>query len=275
MRVRIYHQIIHKLEPGLRIATATIKLTPRNHEGQHIVRWPLDVQPDCRLYPHEDAFGNLCHTFSVEGPLEHITLLAEGDVETRDMTGVVRGTVERFPPSLFLRQTDFTMPDAQIEAMAAEAVDADGPLAQAHALMGLIHEAIAEVPVESAAVARAAAAVLAEGAGTSGEIAHVFTSAARHLRIPARHISGYATQDDAPGTAREWAEVHVPKLGWVAFDCGRKVCATEEHVRVAVALDSLGVAPVRGTGINASEEARANAVTHSSHHGQSQSQTQE
>ncbi|OYZ89651.1 MAG: transglutaminase, partial [Xanthobacter sp. 17-67-6] len=103
MRVRIYHQIIHKLEPGLRIATATIKLTPRNHEGQHIVRWPLDVQPDCRLYPHEDAFGNLCHTFSVEGPLDHITLLAEGDVETRDMTGVVRGTVERFPPSLFLR----------------------------------------------------------------------------------------------------------------------------------------------------------------------------
>ncbi|OYW35268.1 MAG: transglutaminase, partial [Azorhizobium sp. 12-66-6] len=59
MRVRIYHQIIHKLEPGLRIATATIKLTPRNHEGQHIMRWPLDVQPDCRLYPHEDAFGNL------------------------------------------------------------------------------------------------------------------------------------------------------------------------------------------------------------------------
>ncbi|MFG1423757.1 transglutaminase family protein [Roseixanthobacter liquoris] len=275
MRVRIYHQIIHKLEPGLRIATATIKLTPRNHEGQHIVRWPLDVHPDCRLYSHEDAFGNLCHTFSVEGPLEQITLLAEGDVETRDMTGVVRGTVERFPPSLFLRQTDFTVPDAKIEALAAQAADADGPLAQAHALMALVHDAIEEIPVESAALARAAAAVLAGGEGTSGEIAHVFTAAARHLRIPARHISGYATQDDEPGTAREWAEVHVPKLGWVAFDCGRKVCATEEHVRVAVALDSLGVAPVRGTGINASTEATANAVTYAARHGQSQSQTQE
>jgi transglutaminase-like putative cysteine protease len=43
-----------------------------------------------------------------------------------------------------------------------------------------------------------------------------------------------------------WAEAHVPSIGWVAFDPANGICATESHVRVAVGLDYLGAAPVRG-----------------------------
>jgi transglutaminase-like putative cysteine protease len=39
----------------------------------------------------------------------------------------------------------------------------------------------------------------------------------------------------------------VPKLGWVAFDAANGICATDAHVRVAVGLDYLGAAPLRGT----------------------------
>ena len=44
-----------------------------------------------------------------------------------------------------------------------------------------------------------------------------------------------------------WAEAFVPDLGWVAFDTANGICATDAHVRVAVGLDYLGAAPVRGT----------------------------
>ena len=44
-----------------------------------------------------------------------------------------------------------------------------------------------------------------------------------------------------------WAEAFVPDLGWVAFDPTNGICATDAHVRVAVGLDYLGAAPVRGT----------------------------
>jgi transglutaminase-like putative cysteine protease len=43
-----------------------------------------------------------------------------------------------------------------------------------------------------------------------------------------------------------WAEAHVPDLGWMGFDPANDMCATGRHVRVAVGLDYLGAAPVRG-----------------------------
>jgi len=47
--------------------------------------------------------------------------------------------------------------------------------------------------------------------------------------------------------AHNWAEAHVPGLGWVGFDPSLGVCVTEAHVRVAIGLDYLGAAPTRGS----------------------------
>ena len=56
------------------------------------------------------------------------------------------------------------------------------------------------------------------------------------------------------------AEAHVAGLGWVGFDAVNCVCPTDAYVRVAVGLDALGAAPVRGTRYGASEETLAVAV---------------
>lgn len=80
MRVRIRHEITQRFEPGSRNLSVTVRLTPRPHEGQFIQRWTLDLNNDCRLHPQEDAFGNLCHAFSVDGPTDHVTVIAEGEV---------------------------------------------------------------------------------------------------------------------------------------------------------------------------------------------------
>jgi transglutaminase-like putative cysteine protease len=52
---------------------------------------------------------------------------------------------------------------------------------------------------------------------------------------------------DACCERHAWAEAFVPELGWVAFDAANGLCAAETHVRVAVGLDSLSAAPLRGT----------------------------
>ena len=39
----------------------------------------------------------------------------------------------------------------------------------------------------------------------------------------------------------------MPDLGWVGFDPANGICTTDAHARVAVGLDYLGAAPVRGT----------------------------
>ena len=248
MRIRIRHEVRHGLEFSQRHATATIRLTPRSHVGQHVLRWSLDVLSDSRLYPQEDAFGNLAHTFSLEGPADSLTVIAEGEVETQDTNGIMRGTVERFPTSFFLRQTPLTEPSAEIVELAGQvAAQDEDDLGRLHALMGLIHDRFVESAEAGGAVA-AAQVMKAEDGVSSSSLAHLFTAVARHLRIPARQVSGYVVDEEAGSAYREWVEGHAPKIGWVAFDCGRCLCATDAYVRLAVGLDALGVAPVRALG---------------------------
>ena len=54
-----------------------------------------------------------------------------------------------------------------------------------------------------------------------------------------------------------WAEAYVPDLGWVAFDPANGTCPTDAYVRVAVGLDYLGAAPVRGSRYGGGSEALA------------------
>lgn len=258
MRVRIRHEITQRFEPGSRNLSVIVRLTPRPHEGQFIQRWTLDLNSDCRLHPQEDAFGNFCHAFSVEGPTDHVTVVAEGEVETFDTTGIVRGAVEPFPPALYLRETTLTHPTAAVIAFADEALKdtPEDPLSQLHALMVRVHESLEEVEPTGSTMPLSADEVLAEKSACAGGMAHVFLAAARHAGIPARHISGYLAVDDE-GCARHWAEAYVPKIGWIAFDPGRNLCATENYVRLAVGLDAFGVAPMRSTGFECRESVSA------------------
>src|SRR5436309_12471063 len=126
MRIRISHLTSYRYETPAAGVIQMLRLTPRNHDGQYVARWRIDVSTDCRLDQHEDAFGNITHTFTADGPFSELSVAVEGEVETRDTHGVVRGTVERFPPSLYLRETALTCPDADIAAFAAASRDGTG-----------------------------------------------------------------------------------------------------------------------------------------------------
>src|SRR5882672_8307612 len=127
MRIRISHETVYRYEQPPNSVIQTLRMTPRNHDGQYVVDWRIDVSADCRLDAHEDAFGNLTHAFTADGPLESLRLLVEGEVETQDTGGLVQGTIEYFPPSLYLRSTSLTAPDPGISAMAHDVRQAAGP----------------------------------------------------------------------------------------------------------------------------------------------------
>src|SRR6266446_6084144 len=119
MRLSISHKTTYHYVPPATRVIQVLRLTPRNHDGQYVINWRIDVSSDCRLDQHEDAFGNIAHAFTADGPLDELKVLVEGEVETRDTNGVVLGAVERFPPSLYLRETPLTQPDEAIAALAA------------------------------------------------------------------------------------------------------------------------------------------------------------
>lgn len=263
MRIRINHETVYRYEAPAKSAIELLRLTPRNHEGQYVVRWRIDVSEDCRLEQHEDAFGNLTHTFTVDGPISELRIGVSGEVETQDTAGVVRGTLERFPPSLFLRGTDLTKPDDAIIAFAADAARAaDTPLGRLHALQTRIYEDFS-FDADPTNTGTSAAEAFALKRGVCQDYAHVFIASARHLGIPARYVGGHFLRSDG-ATIQEaghaWTEAYVPDLGWVGFDPTNGISITDAHVRVAVGLDYLGAAPIRGTRMGGTGETLAVTV---------------
>ena len=107
-----------------------------------------------------------------------------------------------------------------------------------------------------------AAEAFAGKRGVCRDLTHVFIAAAHCLAIPARYVAGYMQIED--GTDQEaghaWAEAFVPDLGWVGFDPANGLCPTDAHVRVAIGLDSLGAAPVRGSRYGAGSESLEVAI---------------
>jgi transglutaminase-like putative cysteine protease len=250
MRIRICHETRYHYDVPAAAVIQTLRLTPRNHAGQYVNDWRIDVQQNCRLDEHEDAFGNIAHAFSAEGPFTNLRILVEGDVETLSADGIVRGAVERFPPTFYLRETPLTRADPAILAVAREirATAADDALTFLHRLLNRVHDTMT-YEVDRTHTGTTAPEAFALKRGVCQDLTHVFIAGARGIGIPARYIGGYLHRAD--GVTRQdaghaWAEAYVPGLGWVAFDPANDICATDAYVRVAVGLDYLGAAPVRG-----------------------------
>jgi transglutaminase-like putative cysteine protease len=279
MRIQVSHETVYRYGQPARGVIQTLRLTPRNHESQYVLDWRIDVSENCQVDQHEDAFGNITHVFNVDGPLSELRILAEGEIDTQDAHGVVRGGIERFPASLYLRETPLTQADPAIAEFAAEARKAggDSTLSVLHALLERIHESVEYDDKSPTTSTTTAAEAFALKRGVCQDFTHVFISAARSLAIPARYIGGHFFRADGAvvqEAAHAWAEAFVPDLGWVAFDAANGLCATDAHVRVAVGLDYLGAAPTRGARYGGGEEALDVTVRVSCPFSPSQSQSQ-
>jgi transglutaminase-like putative cysteine protease len=92
-------------------------------------------------------------------------------------------------------------------------------------------------------------------------------------------VSGHFWRADGANeqeAGHAWAEAYVPGLGWVGFDPANAICTTDAHARIAIGLDYLGAAPVRGTRYGGGKETLTVSVRVDRilERGQSQSQFQ-
>jgi transglutaminase-like putative cysteine protease len=257
MRIRVHHATTYTYERPADGVIQALRVQPRDHEGQRIGSWRVDVEADGVLRARHDAFGNWLHLFAADQKVTSLTVRVLGEAEVRDTAGVMRG-FETFAPGVFLRATPLTQADPTIRAWAAETPEGS-VLDRLHHLMARLHERMS-FDTQATTVATAAAEAFTHAAGVCQDYAHIFIAAARSLRIPARYVSGHLARADAQEAAHAWAEAFVPDLGWVAFDAANGVCAGETHLRVAVGLDYLDAAPMRGARRGGGQETLSVAV---------------
>ncbi|MEM9221781.1 MAG: transglutaminase family protein [Pseudomonadota bacterium] len=250
MRLTIQHETRYHYKNAPTSVIELLRLTPCNSDNQSVRDWRIDVTADVPLQRFNDAFGNITHTFSAAGAAEGLVITATGTVDTSGASGVVTGTRERLPVDVFLRETELTQANAGLIALAHDAVDKSNGTALdvAHKLNGLVHDRIAFEPGATDTATSASEALRAER-GVCQDLTHVLIAAARAYGLPARYVCGYQFED---GRARDthaghaWGEIHVDDLGWVGFDPTAGASSNETYVRVAVGLDYLSAAPVRG-----------------------------
>lgn len=250
MRLKLRHETRYTYETPARGAIQILRLTPRTFAGQYVKRWRVEIDADCRLERDEDAYGNITHTFALEGAVDNLTILVEGDVEVSNEAGFVRGAVERFSSRYWLASTALTENNREIQNFAADLWSAEGGdvLAFLHRLNSAIF-ADFTFDTDTTHAATRAIEAFAQKSGVCQDFAQVFIAAARARGIPARYASGYflRTDSEAQEAGHAWAEAFVPELGWTGFDPAHGLCPDERYIRVAVGRDALEAAPIRGS----------------------------
>ena len=249
MILQINHRTVYRYAAAVRGAVQSLRLFPSVYEGQRVIDWNVEVPGGIRGGRFRDGAGDQVEGWSVRGPVDEVVVIAEGQVETTDLNGVLRSHRETAAPEVYLRATAATRPDLSITELAQEAAGAvSDRLDAAHALAHSVADRIAYRPGTTHAHT-AAAEALAQGQGVCQDHAHVLIAAAHALGQPARYVSGYlqATEDGSPHeAAHAWAELWVQGLVWVGFDPANRCSPDERYLRLGSGHDSRDAAPIRG-----------------------------
>lgn len=247
MRIRVDYSTIYDYSSLATDVVQLLRVEPCAHDGQHVLHWRLDTDVDGRLRRSHDSFGNVIHMFYADAPLQRLALHVAGEVDTHDTGGRVPGAVDPLPPAIFRRTTPLSTPDAGILALARQCRD-DNSLTTCHNLTVALYEGMA---FDADVTHSHTDAIHAYGlrAGVCQDYSHIFLAAARSLGIPARYVSGHLLRGDGlivQPAGHAWVEALIADFGWVGFDPTNGVSITENYLRVAVGLDYLDAAPVRG-----------------------------
>jgi transglutaminase-like putative cysteine protease len=248
MRLSIEHETHYRFGEPAHHSIQYVRLTPRADSCQTAISWTVTTPGKTKRWT--DGFGNLAHVSVQSGVHDEVAVVVRGEVETVDTCGMLPAD-DGLPPLMFLRATHYTDVKGGIAEFARPFVERladEGTVAALHAMMLQLHTNVAYQPGFTH-VETTAAEALEQGSGVCQDHAHLYIACCRVLGVPARYVSGYLYLQGEQEllASHAWAEAYIDEqIGWVSFDPTNSQCATESYVRLAVAFDYAGAAPIRG-----------------------------
>lgn len=246
MRIKIHHSTRYQYESPVHYSLQELRLTPPNVKGQKIERW--QVNSPGNVLDSADPFDNKCKTFVIDFPFESIHIMASGEVVTSEAFEF-KDPKDSLSPYYLLQPTLLTtISDRQLELFASY------PLTQGDVVTNLIDLAqsvIHQLPYQKGAtdVTTTAATALDVGCGVCQDHAHVMLAVCRAKGIPARYVSGYFFDENAPNLASHaWIDacIDIEHSKWVSIDVTHAQLSDEKHIRLALGRDYYSAAPIKG-----------------------------
>lgn len=238
MRLHIEHDTHYRYQGEVRSSIQYLRLTPRNNDQQAVLDWELDLPGHSNEI--NDGFGNRLTVLALDSPQTEITIRVRGTVDLKGLPLCPHDIA--IPPQVFLRQTPLTEPDGALRDFALQYPDnADGMRAMMTDLLDTVHYTPGATDVT-----HSASEAFAQREGVCQDHTHIFASCCRILGLPARYVSGYVHVNDTSHIASHaWAEVWLNDA-WHTFDVANGLTRPDSHLKLAVGLDYLDAAPVRG-----------------------------
>jgi transglutaminase-like putative cysteine protease len=253
MKLHISHHTHYRYSESLFYAIQSLHLTPQSGPTQTVVNW--DVKVGGALFGLRDGVGNWVQTYSRMGPATEASVRAQGVVQSLDVA--IFDEPLGLHPSYFLSNSPLAHSDARMTAWAKNHIENAAVSAQTVlALACAVSDRVAYRP-GSTEVETLALEAFDWEAGVCQDQAHVMVAMCRGLGWPARYVSGYFGEPDAPELASHaWVDVCVDtaRQRWVSVDITHHCLTDQRHVRLAVGADYSRCAPIRGVRQGGGEE---------------------
>ena len=240
------------------------RMHPRSDSNQHCLTFSLSVSPRCRVFSYRDHQGNNVQHFDIPGEHTQLVIVAESVIEQQPLPDVphflspdawdalddlieANDYWEMLLPSKFAVET----PAVVLLAKQLGVTRRDDPLMLVHELNRRLFEYFEYVPSHTRGDSPIDEAIVS-GKGVCQDFAHTMIALLRHVRIPARYVSGYLYRGredhdrSTPDATHAWVDVLLPHLGWVGFDPTNNLIAHHRHIRTAVGRDYADVPPTHG-----------------------------
>jgi transglutaminase-like putative cysteine protease len=240
------------------------RMHPRSDSNQHCLTFSLSVSPRCRVFTYRDHQGNNVQHFDSPGEHNQLVIVAESVVEQQELPEVpaflspdawealdeqveAGDYWEMLLPSTFAVET----PALTLLAKQMGVTRRDDPLMLVRELNQRLFNYFRYVP-RSTRVDSPIDEAIVSGEGVCQDFAHTMIALLRHVRIPARYVSGYLYRGredhdrSTPDATHAWVDVLLPQLGWVGFDPTNNLIAHHRHIRTAVGRDYADVPPTHG-----------------------------
>ncbi|HUA98166.1 MAG TPA: transglutaminase family protein, partial [Terracidiphilus sp.] len=237
------------------------RMHPRSDSTQICLTFSLSVSPRCRVFTYRDHQGNNVQHFDIPGEHNQLVIVAESVVEQQEMAEIPRFLAPDAWPALdelieagdyweMLLPSTFAVETPAVLRLAEKmgAARRDDPLMLVHELNERLYEYFEYVPSHTRVDSPIDEAIVS-CKGVCQDFAHTMIALLRHVRIPARYVSGYLYRSreshdrSTPDATHAWVEVLLPHLGWVGFDPTNNLVAHWRHIRTAIGRDYADVPP--------------------------------
>jgi transglutaminase-like putative cysteine protease len=268
----IRHATTYSYESPVSVARCSLRLEPRNGDGQQLVSHSVDIRPrPADRAVRRDFFGTHTESILIETPHRHLR------IDSRSRVSVSRrapGFSTQGPAWESVRDAAFEAaslgPASPIGyVFASPLVPVQQPVTGYAALsfppgcgilagaLDLMHRIRADFKYDAKAtvISTPLKEVFEKRHGVCQDFAHVMIAGLRGLGLPAAYVSGYLRTIPPPGKPRlqgadathAWVSLWCgEEIGWVGLDPTNDLLVENDHIVLAVGRDYSDVSPVDG-----------------------------